>query len=189
MNDRQDFRDRLLSAQTVAPELRERYQRRLESMYNRELTPAQRIGTWVLVAIGFVAVMICAYSAIFVESIDVEARAANAVIGLVVLAVTVLRARSAIIGSINLRWQPQAIAYTAFGLVLIGIMLVIFSGVDANLGSIYLLLVWLVVLVLVVTKLIQMQVQQSELKTQEKLLEIELRLVEMGEQMAKRSAE
>lgn len=189
MNDRQDFRDRLISAQTFTPEYRERYQRRLESMYDRELTPAQRVGTWFFVAIGLVAVMICAYNAIFVRSVDVEVRAANAAIGLVVLAVTVLRARSAIIGSINLRWQPQVIAYTAFTIVLIGILLVVFSGVDASMGSIYLLLVWLVVLVLVVTKLIQMQVQQSELKTQEKLLEIELRLAEISEQMAKKQAQ
>jgi len=182
MNDRQDFRDRLMSAQTITPEYRERYQRRLEAMY-------ERVGTWVLVAIGLIAVMICAYTAVFVKSIDAEVRAANAVIGIVVLAVTVLRARSAVIGSINLRWQPQVIAYTAFSLVLIGILLVVFSGADASLGSIYLLLVWLVVLVLVVTKLIQMQVQQSELKTQERLLEIELRLAEISEQMAKKSAD
>ena len=77
MNDRQDFRDRLMSAQTITPEYRERYQRRLEAMYDRELTPAQRVGTWVLVAIGLIAVMICAYTAVFVKSIDAEVRAAN----------------------------------------------------------------------------------------------------------------
>jgi phosphotransferase system glucose/maltose/N-acetylglucosamine-specific IIC component len=110
-------------------------------------------------------------------------------VGLVALIITVLRARSALVGSINLRWQPKAMAYTIFYAVLIGFVLIIASGWRPGLGSIYLLVVWVFVLVLTVTKVIAVQIQQSELATKEKLLEIELKLAEISGQMAKKRAE
>ena len=54
MNEHNDFRDRLISAQQSTPEYREKYERSLRSMLTRQLTPFER-GRYVFAAVWSLA--------------------------------------------------------------------------------------------------------------------------------------
>jgi len=54
MSRQSDFRDRLIASQETTPEYREKYERRLESMITKQLTPHRGVysHSFVLLALG-----------------------------------------------------------------------------------------------------------------------------------------
>ena len=55
MSNNESFRDRLISAQSYTPELKEKYERQRVAMINKELTLAQRIMLGVGALVSFAA--------------------------------------------------------------------------------------------------------------------------------------
>jgi hypothetical protein len=181
-----DFRDRLIGAQELTPEYREKYERSLESMLTRQLTPSQRAGLWFAVVLGLVISAVAVFAMVAIKELPDSMRAVLGFLGLVMLVVTALRARAAIMGTVDLRWQPKVTAYVGFYGVLIAIAAIAgYGALHTNLHSIHVMVVWIIPLVVVTGKLIGTHIEQSELAIREKLLEIELRLEEVSEQLAK----
>lgn len=188
MNNHDDFRDRLIAAQNVTPEHRERYERSLGSMLNRQLTPAQRIQSVVSVLWGIAGLAVCVWALVADTGTSIQFKYLIGLLGLMVLGVTVMRGWVAVTGKINLRLQPRMIAYVSFyGILLfvIAIFLIV-AQIPESSTRVYYMMVAMFPLLLATAKLILMQMDQSELNVREKLLEMELRLAELSEQMAKK---
>jgi len=180
MNENNDFRDRLVSAQQFTPEYREKYREGLENMFTRQLTPLQRILASIgvlagLAVIGFYIYMAARYT-------GPGGRYVLGLLGLIVLAVTAVRLMVVVTGRVNLRWQPKTVAYVAFYGLLIFAMGNLIAASNANDATIA--LVGVFPLLLAVAKLILVHIQESELNVREKLLEIELQMAEMNEALA-----
>lgn len=194
MNDQSNFRDRLISSQQLTPKYREKYERSLESMLTRQLTSGERIARTVTVVFSLVfivgAILGFVPGLIPIVSSDITSYLGYMVIVFVavVLAITIVNIRCLKTGRVDLRQQPPAVAWAAFW----GIMLA--SAIPIVLGFIYtdrsaevhLLLVCVILLIAAAAKLVLVYTEQSELNVREKLLEIDLRLAEMNEQMAKK---
>lgn len=186
MNDYNDFRDRLMSSQQLTPEYRERYERSLESMFERVLTPAQKAGMWFKVALSLVGTAAFAWG-FTIKGMPSLLKALMAFLAVVALAQTVIVARAAVMGIVNLRWQPKVGAYMSFQAILITSFVVMIYGVmHPNPGSTYLLLAFVVPVIIMSVVLIRTHIEQSELNVREKLLEIELRLAELSEQLPRK---
>jgi drug/metabolite transporter (DMT)-like permease len=197
MNEHDDFRDRLISSQQTTPEFREKYERSLESMFIRQLTPGQRAAGIVVVLSGLVFVVGVALG-FTTRIITVACNDVNQIMGImaallavVVFGVTILHTRSLVKGNVDLRWQPQVMAWAVFyGLLLIAAIPIVLGFLHgSSTSTLFLIAFCLVPLVAAAAILILVYIEQSELNVREKLLEIELRLAEMGELMGKNQPE
>ena len=160
-----EFRERLLKAEQATPALRERYEKEMQAMLEKKLTGVRR---WVWLG---AAAMGVGFTGLF-GTLAVVAPAgfpwwgrlifaAGALFGIgwAILAIRIFRR-----GSLNLKTDTGAATGMAWGLP---ILRMIVSG--------------LVFLVMGAAFLMRHVVELSELKTREKLLEIEYRLAELSE--------
>ena len=175
------FRERLLKMEQVTPALKKRYDKEIQAMLEKELTGIHR-WSWLVAAImgaafavlfGTLAVMALAEFPWYCRLIF----AAGALFGIAwaVLGIRVFRR-----GSVNLKIDTRASAGMAWGLPVIVLTLAMVGAPDSTAG-LRMILSGLVFLVMGATFMIQYLIQQSELKTSEKLLEIEYRLAELTE--------
>jgi len=181
MNQQNDFREKLIASQQFTPEYREKYNERLQKMIERTLTTSQKIGLGISVFVGLLSMILIAVIMTSSMGISLPLKVVIGFLGLVTLVITIFRAYILITGKINLRLQPKYIVYIGYYSILLFVMAMII--IAQTTGSIYMLLVSLIPLVVVTGKLIIMQIGQSELNVQEKLLEIELKLAELNEKM------
>ncbi len=187
MHEHNDFRDRLISAQQSTPEYREKYERSSRSMLTRQLTPFER-GRYV-----FAAVWSLAGSAVVAWFLAVDKQTSIpfhwgiGFMGLVALAVAITCGIIAATGSINLRRQPKTLAQIAFvGVAVFALSLsFIVPPMAGPLAAIHAIAVCLIALIVITAEVVQAHVDQSELNVREKLLEIELKLAEISETLAK----
>jgi hypothetical protein len=193
MNENNDFRDRLVSAQQFTPAYRENYRKGLESMLTRRLTPTRRIVCAALAVSGLCAAVSFGVQAVAQRSNGEYAawgRAAFGVMALWGLAWAALLGAMAIRGTVNLRKDRQAIAGLRwFFFVFVGILLMLVGGLQlkyepGSSSPVFAAVIGLGFLVYGALVVIHNLVQQSELNVREKLLEIELKLAEMSEMLA-----
>ncbi len=184
MNRQNDFRDKLIASQQFTPEYREKYNERLQEMINRKLTLVQRITMGISVAIGILAIVFVAISFSSGSETSFPLKVAIGFMCIVALAITGIRAYILVTGRVNMRIQPKLIAYIGYiGIILFIAVLLMISTNDSGTDRIYIILVSLFPLILITGKLIGVQIDQSELNVQEKLLEIELKLAELNEKL------
>ncbi len=184
MSQQNDFRDRLIAAQQITPEYREKYERRLESMITKQLTPLQRSLLGFIVLLGIGALVAIAWVLTTDTQTSIQFKYAIGFLGLVVLAITIVRGIAVVTGKVNLRIQPKIIAYLGyFGILIFSGVAVVLAGIGPNGGGtngIWVVVVTLIPLVTWTGALTMMQMRQSELTLQEKLLELELKLDEIS---------
>jgi hypothetical protein len=181
MND--SFRDRLLKIEQATPTLRERYDREIQAMLEKRITG---IGRWAwlgsaVMGVGF-AVLFGTVAIIAPAEFPWTARIGFAVGALFGIGWAVLGWRIFRRSSINVKTDSGAAAGMAWALPIILLTLYMVSAPDSIVG-LRMLLSGLVFLVMGLAFLLRHIIEQSELKTREKLLEIEYHLAELGEAM------
>jgi hypothetical protein len=177
------FRQRLLDAEHVTPALKDRYHKELQAMFEKKLSGARRwvwlgsaiLGSVFTVQFGTLAVL--APTGFPWWGRLMFAGGALFGIGWAVLGIKILRR-----GSIDLKFDATMYNGMIWGFV---VFMVTLSMVFApqNAVGLRMIVMALVFLVMGAVFMIRHVVEQSELKTREKLLEIEYSLAELAERM------
>jgi MFS family permease len=183
-----EFRERLLESQSFDPALREHYQRKVQAMWERQLTTSKRILFHAeAVVCGAMAVAFAAAAILAPKVFPPLGRVAFAVGALFSVAFAVAILRIARRGTMDLKRDPMRLTNLSWGVVVIAITLFMLVGGflpdrDRTIG-IQMVVNGIVFLIGAGFALLRTVVEQLQLKTQEKLLEIEYRLAELSEQM------
>ena len=184
MNDRKrDFRETLLDTEQVTPALKERYEKQMQAIFEKPVTGAYKWG-YVAATIGGIGFMVLFGSLAILAPAEfpLYGRVGFGVgalfgLGWVILGVAVVRR-----GSENLMVHSRAAAGMAFSLPLILLTLFMVKAPD-NIIGLRMILSGLVFLVMGIAFLLKDVTERSELKTREKLLEIEFRLEQLAEKL------
>jgi MFS family permease len=184
-----DFRDRLLDAERFSPALKEKYEKEVQEMLEQKLTGVRR---WAYICgaamgVGF-ALLFGTVAILAPREFPILGRIAfvtGAVFGLAFAGLAGWIAKK---GTLKLKTHPVAMAGMAWGFTVIMVVLFMFlgSGLPDPIIGVRMIVIGLVFLVGAAVGLILARVEQAQLKTQEKLLEIEYRLAQMAEQIAKK---
>lgn len=185
-NEPERFRDRLLDAEPVTPEYRERYQREVNAMLERQLK------SWEKAAVGMTGVLTLGFSGWFVYLAAVTphlpALARGGLLAGALLSAAWSAGTAYVVrrGTLPLQAAESAISAWVWilGVVLTTLFLVGAPRLPGNQG-VLLVLSGLCVLLYGAASLIMGRVRQSETSTRLKLLEIELSLAELREELGR----
>lgn len=177
----ESFRDQLLKMERVTPALKERYEKEVQAMLEKRVTGIRR---WVwlgcaVAGVGF-AVLFGMLAITAPAEFPLTGRIAFAAGALFGIGWAVLGLRIFRRSSIDLKIDSGAAAGMAWGLPVILVTLFMVSAPDTIIG-LRMIVAGLVFLVMGLAFLLRHVIEQSELKTREKLLEIEYRLAELVE--------
>ncbi len=180
------FRERLLKAEQVTPALRERYEKEIQVMFQKQILGIRRwsffggaiMGIAFALLFGGLAVMLPAEFPWWGRLIF--AVGALFGIGWAVLGIRVFRRRS-----LDLKVDTRAYYGMAWGLPVI-ITTVALVAAPENLIGLRMIVTCLAFLIGGAAFLLRGVVEESELKTREKLLEIEYQLAELTEHLKSR---
>lgn len=183
------FRDRLLQAEQVSPAHKEKYDKEVREMLEQKLTGARRLAYIGSAAIGIGFALLFGTLAIIVpKGFPIAGRfifAMGAIFGLAwaVFAGGIVRK-----GVINLKTDPTAMAGMSWGLCVIVVTVLMLAQRDFPdpITGVSALVIGLIFLVMAAVFMIFNRIDQAGLKTREKLLEIEYRLADLAEEMAKK---
>jgi len=181
---RKEFRDRLVKMEQKTAGLQDKYQEEIKVMFETQLTRRMK-WEWIvtgILSIGFVVLF--GTAAIMAPSdFPVLGRllfGSGAVFGLAwaVLAAVILRR-----GSVNVTSHGKAAAGMAwcFAVLLMAAVLVLASKHPDRIVGLHMICGVVPFLIIGAVFLLQYRIQEAELKTREKLLEIELRIAELAE--------
>jgi hypothetical protein len=178
----QVFRERLLNAEQVNPALKEHYQKELQAMLEKQLIGMRRwvwLGSTVM-GLGF-AVLFGTLAVIPME-IALWGRLIFAMGALFGIGWGLLGLKVFLRGSLDLKFDTSVANGMIWALpVLVVTVAMVFA--PENLVGLRMILSCLVFLVMGAMFLIRHIIEQSELKTREKLLEIEYRLAGLTDRM------
>jgi len=183
--ERQRFRDELIAAESVAPDLREQYERAVHEMLHRRLTSAQKVGHVIGAVIAAALATLFGVMAATADELPLLARLTFGLGTVFGLGWAVMMARILRRGDVDLRADANTMTGMAWGFVvlLMTIMLLMAGSMADQVKAVNMLVGGLVFLVMGAAFLITNRVDQSELNTREKLLEIEYRLTELAERL------
>ena len=177
------FRERLLDAEQVTPALKERYHEELQAMFEKQLSGMRRwcwLGSAIMglgFAVGFGTLAVVAPAEFPWWWRLVFAVGALFGVGWGLLGLKIFRR-----GSLDLKSDAWAANGMAWAIPVLVVTVAMLSAPD-NVVGLRMILSSLIFLVMGAVFLIRHVVEQSELKTREKLLEIEFRLAELTDRM------
>jgi hypothetical protein len=177
------FRKRLLDAEQVTPALRERYHKELQAMLEKRLSGVRR-WVWLAAAImgwGF-AVGFGTLAVAMPADFPWPGRLIFAAGALFGIGFGLLGLKVFWRGSLDLKSDSGAYSGMAWGLPVLVVTVAMVSAPENDVG-LRMILSGLVFLVMGAVFLIRHVIEQSELKTREKLLDIEYRLAELADRM------
>jgi hypothetical protein len=180
-----DFRDKLIRAEAEDPALRAEYERRLKAMLETPLTTSRKLGSILAMVACAATVGLCATIAFRYRAGPASVLAAMG-LGIVFgLAGIVLLGRMLARGSF--RRDRDASQQAALIWVFVTTMVTIFmlAGGIGSIQGVGLTVVGIVFLIFAGVLLLRTVIEQSELRTREKLLELELRLARISEDVGK----
>lgn len=188
--EKNTFRERLLASESTTPALRERYEREVHMLLEKKLTAPRRWGIYAILAVLAAQVAIFGYALFIPEEFPILGRIGFGVGVLFALAFAAVLVSVLKRGSVNLKDHPNTMIGIMWGFLVI--MITLFMLVAGRLSDpttgISMVLNGLVFLTFGVVFFLQNTVNQAQLKTEEKLLEIELRIAELAELMKKSGA-
>lgn len=183
MND--SFRERLSRLEPATPALKERYDKEVQAMLEKRLTGT---GRWVWLGATVMSVVFAVLLGAMAiippaEEVPLLARLGPALGALYSVGFAILGLRIFRRGSMDLKFDTSVIIGMVWALaVLTVIMFTVMSLlVPDRIVGLWMMIFGLVVLVVGAVFLIRHAIAQSELKTREKLLEIEYLLTELAE--------
>ena len=178
------FRDRLIAVEPLASESKKRLQQELHAMFIRELTAPRRItyGLVAIVALGSAAV--CGFLAVTEPDLPMLTRIAFGVGTLFGLAWTVVTAGISWRGAIDMKRDSRRIAAMVwvFTVLMMVFYLIVGMSLEDRLLGLMMIANGLAFLICAAVIWLTHRIEQAELATREKLLQIELRLAELCEQ-------
>lgn len=175
------FRDRLLASQPVTPALKEHYEKEVQAMFSKPLTGVHR-WAWLFSAIlGVGLAVVFGPAAVFAPpEFPAYARVGFVAGTFFCLAWAILALRIFVRGAIDLKIESPIYYGMAWAFPLF--LLIVFMMFAPNdLVGLRMIVCGIAYLVMGAAFLLRGVIERSELKTQEKLLEIEYRLAEMEE--------
>ena len=187
MNDsNKNFPERLLASEKLNQSYKQKYQKEVQEMLEYKFSVARRLAC-------IVAAVICFGVAILVGTKAVAQTQILVGIGLAIgslfnLMCAVLMVWMAIRGTVNLKTHPMLFAKMTWGAAFALMLVAIGLGLTLSdpITSIQVFIGGLVALIMAGVFYLIRSIDHAELKTREKLLEIEYRLAELSEQISKR---
>ena len=175
-NDHKSRAERLLAAEAPDPALRAEYERRIHMMLEQKLTRPRKLSLWALTAAGG-AMAVLQSALLLTETLPGRAQAALAAGTLIGLAWVVYCLRILFRGTYRRKGDSMTAANMVFGFALLAaVFFAAFGGNADPLASIGFLFLLPAAVIFIRTL-----IEQSELRTQERLLELEYRLVQRSE--------
>lgn len=177
-----EFRERLLAAEKMNPT--RKYQEELHMLIEQKLTPAKKWAFRGSLALGIGFTVIFGSAAVWSPREFPGLGRAGFILGAVFgLAWAVLVGWILQRGSINRRKDPTAMTGLVWGFTVVMITLFMLLGgqLSDRVIGIQMVVNGLVFLVMAVAFLLRNVIEQSELRTREKLLELECRLADISE--------
>lgn len=152
-------------------------------MFIRELTTSRRILIGIVAAASLVSAIVCGALAVTEPDLPILPRTALAVGAIIGLAWCVVATRSCWRGTIDLRLDGRRIATMVWGFTILMMIFFLAAGMsnqDRLLG-IMMMANGLAFLIGAAVYWLTYRIEQAELNTRERLLRLELHLVEMSE--------
>jgi len=178
-----DLSERLLRCEIETPALREKYEKEVQAMFEKRLGPAQR-WMWVFWTLfGLAQAIVFSWAA--VASFGQLPGWGTLIFAIGVpfaLATAGLSAWIAYTGRLLLKTHPPAIAGLMWVLIVILVTIFMVAAPDSIVG-LRMLLSGLIFLVMVAVFMLAGRTEQAELRTKEKLLEIEYRLADLSDRI------
>lgn len=192
MSVQERFSDRLIAAEKVDAKRKERYEMQLQQLLNPTLSTPRRILCALLALLGLGA---GANFAIMVQTThmsgdyDWVGRAFFVLMAVLFLAFGLINGKMAVKGSANLRRDVPAVARIRWGMSFVVVVVALVLAwcevkYNAGRGSAFYGAIAVAFAVFGAIHVITDQIRRSGLNTQEKLLEIELRLTEVSDRLA-----
>ena len=175
--------ERLLAVEPLSPESSQKLQQELHAMFIRRLNLPSRIFMSVVGVAAFSSAMVCGFLAVTEANLPTLARVGLAVGTLFGLAWAALAARIVRRGVMDLKFDNRLIAAMVWVFTILMMMFFLAVGMSAEdrLLGVMLILNGLVFLIGAAVHFLTFRIEQAELSTREKLLELELRLAELCE--------
>lgn len=183
MSDQPTFRDRLLESEPLDLELRKTYEREIENMFERKLTPVRKAAFAMTIVVGLGSAALCGFLALTEPELPPLARAGlstGVLFGVAWAVVSFVIVRR---GAINLKTHGHWMASMVwiFTLLMVIFFLMIAASMDDQLRGLLMVANGLVFLICAAVHWISYKIDDARLSTREKLLELELRLAELAE--------
>ena len=175
--------EQLLAVEPVPPSSRQQLEQELSQMFQRELTSTRR-GFFGAVAIGALASGgVCGALALTEPALPTLPRTALAVGSLFGLAWAIVAARICWRGELNLKQDGRRIATMVWSFTVLMMTFFLFAGMNAEnrLQGVMMIVGGLPFLIGAGVYWLNYRIEQAELSTQEKFLQLELRLAMLSE--------
>ncbi len=185
----QSFCDQLLEKEQLNPSYKEKYEKEVKAMIEHKLTGIKKLSHIIalIMSLGFV-ILFGTLAVVVPKELPILARlgfVVGAIFGLiwVVILIRILKK-----GVLNLKTDSKFMAGITWVFVVIMMTLfLLIGGKNPNsVASVFMVVYGIVFLIGAAAGLINTVIQQSELNTREKLLEIEYHLAEISEQLKKK---
>jgi len=182
-NDPTTFADRLLAVEPLSPNSRQQLEQELHAMFVRELTTARRVIFGIVAVAALVSATVCGFLALTEPSLPTLPRVGLAVGTLFGLAWTVVGARICWRGALDVRLDARRIAVMVWVFTVLMMVFFLMVGMSAEDRLLGLMMIanGLAFLIGAAVYWLTYRIDQAELNTREKLLQLELRLAEMRE--------
>ncbi len=182
-DDRHKFSDRLIQCEAPTPALHEKYRKEITAMLEKELSPRDRVG-WIFWAVFSLAVAILfGYVAIWsYGDLPLWGTGIFALCAVFELIHAGISGWIAYSGRLLMKTQPPALAGLGWGLTVI-VVTTWLVAMPASIAGVRALVGGVAFLVMAAVFMLASRTEQAELRTKEKLLEIECRIAELGEHL------
>lgn len=182
-NNPTSFRDRLLAVEPLSPNSQQQLQQELRTMFIRELRMPGRIIFSIVAIFSLAIAALCGYLALTRSDLPLLARIGLGTGTLFSLAWVALAAHILRKGAINLRVDNRTMAAMTwvFTVLMMTFFLMLGMSIEDRLLGVMMIAYGLVFLIGAAVYLLATRIEQAELSTREKLLELELRIAELCE--------
>jgi predicted membrane channel-forming protein YqfA (hemolysin III family) len=182
-DNRKQFADRLIAVEPHSPTSRQRLQQELHAMFVRELTTPRRVFFAIVGVVALISATVCGSLALTEPSLPTLPRVGLAVGTLFGLAWAAVAARICWRGALERRIDARRIAVMVWVFTVLMMVFFLMAGmtVEDRLLGLMLIANGLAFLIGAGVYWITYRIEQAELNTREKLLQLEVRLAELQE--------
>jgi hypothetical protein len=181
MTDSPTFRDQLLAAEPLPPEVRDQLQQEIQNMLIKKLSTPKRVFMTVLAVADFAAAILCGSLVITEEKLPLLARIGLATGTLFALAWGTWFVRLLRRGEMNLRddarWMARMV--WCFTLLMVIFMVIVGATAEDRMKGVLMILQSFVFLIGAAVYWLTHRIEDAELNVTERLLRMELQMTEM----------
>lgn len=181
-NDRTGFSDRLIAVESLSADSRQKLQQELHDMFTRELTTSRRMIVGVIAIVALASAATCGYLAITEPDLPLLARIGLGTGTLFGVAWAAMAMRLARRGAIDLNRDSRRMATMVwvFTVLMMVFFLMLGMSMEDRLLGLMMMTNGLAFLIGAAVYWLSHRIEQAELSTREKLLELELVLAKLG---------